>query len=119
MTIAQSSALVQRVEEIKGLVSGSSVGLILQGWVLKSSEEKGDGGEFKRKSKIKQELVWGSEGREEEQVAQKGEDGPRGLSTRSRERETRQRLEPVSLSGMVTTERLTGSGHLRESLITS
>ena len=41
MTIAQSSALVQRVEEIKGLVSGSSVGLILKGWVLKNSEEKG------------------------------------------------------------------------------
>ena len=43
MTIAPSSALVQRVEEIKGLVSGSSVGLILKGWVLKNSEEKGGG----------------------------------------------------------------------------
>ena len=86
MTIAPSSALVQRVEEIKGLVSGSSVGLILKGWVLKNSEEKG-GGQIKRKSEVKQELVWGSEGREEEQSTQKGEDSPRGLSTRSRERD--------------------------------
>ena len=38
---------------------------------------------MKRKSKVKQELVWGSEGREEEQAAQKGED-----RERERERET-------------------------------
>lgn len=52
-TIAQSSAFVQRVEEIKGLVSGSSVGLILKGWVLKSSEEKGEGGKsLREKAKL-------------------------------------------------------------------
>lgn len=117
MTIAQSSALVQRVEEIKGLVSGSSVGLILKGWVLKNSEEKG-GSQIKRKSEVKQELVWGSEGREEEQSTQKGEDSPRGLSARSRERD---KMAPGAIFSfwIGSAERLTGSGHLRESLITS
>ena len=40
---------------------------------------------MKRKSKVKQELVWGSEGREEEQAAQKGEDRER---ERERDRQT-------------------------------
>ena len=82
MTIAQSSAFVQRVEEIKGFGLWILSRPNFKGMGSEKFRGKGRGGvELKRKSKVKQELVWGSEGREEEQAAQKGED-------RERERET-------------------------------
>ena len=51
---------------------------------------------MKRKSKVKQELVWGSEGREEEQAAQKGEDRER---ERERERETDRQTDRQTQDG--------------------
>ena len=57
-------------------------------------------------------------------MAEKGKEGSRGLSTRRQStrrqwRETRRRQKPFSLFCMVTPGRLTGSGHLSDSLITS
>ena len=52
-------------------------------------------------------------------MAEKGKEGSRGLSTRRQWRETRRRQKPFSLFCMVTPGRLTGCGHLSDSLITS
>ena len=54
MTVARSSVLVQRIQEVKSLASGSSEGLILKGQVLIHPEEKGEG-HFQRKREVRQD----------------------------------------------------------------
>ena len=56
--MACSSALVQGIQEIKGLASRSSGGLILKEHILTNSENRGVGKDSEKRRSLVTELVW-------------------------------------------------------------